>query len=329
MSSRPLDAISEQAVDWMVAVHARTPDDALLQRLAHWLQQDPAHQQAWERLQRRLGRPLATLRALEQRAPGQAAEARQVLLQPTHSRREVLAALASVGLLGGALWGAWRSDTAQNWRADLHTGSGERRSFTLADGSRLSLNSASAVDLHFDAGQRLLVLRRGELLIQVAADPRRPLRVRTAQGQVQALGTRFLVSQEHTATRVVVLEHSVRTSLPDGRWLDLQQGQAALLRSNAIEPLKDDQQQRAAWVEGRLEVLDEPLHAVIDALRPYQRGYVRVAPAIRALRVQGVFPLDQPREALQALAETLPISIEHYGPWLTLIGPAHPQRTKS
>jgi len=329
VSRRRLDAISEQAIDWMVALNARTPDDALLQRLTHWLQQDPAHQQAWERLQRRLGRPVATLRALEQRAPGHAAEARQVLLQPTHSRREVLAALASVGLFGGALWGGWRSETTQNWLADLHTGSGERRSFTLADGSRLSLNSASAVDLHFDAGQRLLVLRRGELLIQVATDPHRPLRVRTAQGQVQALGTRFLVSQEDTATRVVVLEHSVRTSLPDGRWLDLQQGQAALLRSNAIEPLADDQQPRASWLNGRLEVLDEPLLGVIDALRPYLRGYVRVAPAIGNLRVQGVFPLDQPQQALQALAESLPISIEHYGPWLTLIGPAQARQNKS
>jgi len=329
MSATHLDPISEQAIDWMVALKAGTPDQALLQRLAHWLRQDPAHQRAWDRLQQRLGSPFAALHALDQRAPGQAAEARQLLLTPTHSRREVLGALAGMGVVAGALWSGWRSDSAQNWLADLHTASGERRSFTLADGSRLSLNSASAVDLHFDAGQRLLVLRRGELLIQVAADPRRPLRVRTAQVQVQALGTRFLVSQEHTATRVVVLEHSVRTSLPDGRWLDLQQGQAALLRSNAIEPLKDDQQQRAAWVEGRLEVLDEPLHAVIDALRPYQRGYVRVAPAIRALRVQGVFPLDQPREALQALAETLPVSIEHYGPWLTLIGPAHPRPTKS
>jgi hypothetical protein len=81
------------------------------------------------------------------------------------------------------------------------TASGQRRSFTLDDGSRLGLNSHSAVDLLFDADQRLLVLRRGELLIQVAPDPHRPLRVRTAQGQVQALGTRFLVSQERLNPR--------------------------------------------------------------------------------------------------------------------------------
>ncbi|AMK30593.1 anti-FecI sigma factor FecR [Pseudomonas putida] len=321
MSARSLDPIGEQAIDWMVALNARAPDDALLRQLEQWLRQDPAHQQAWDRLQQRLGKPCAALRALEQRAPGQAAEARRVLLQPSHSRREVLGALASLGLLGGALWGGWRSDATQGWLADLHTASGERRSFTLVDGSRLSLNSVSAVDLRFDASQRLVLLRHGELVIQVAADAARPLRVRTAQGQVQALGTRFLIRQEDTATRVVVLEHSVRLSLPDGRWQDLQQGQAALLRSNGIERLGSEQQQRAAWVEGRLEVLDEPLHVVVDALRPYQRGYMRLAPAVRDLRVQGVFPLDQPQQALSALAETLPVSIEHFGPWLTLIGP--------
>ncbi|CAI3800359.1 Protein FecR [Pseudomonas sp. MM221] len=319
MSRPALDPVSEQAIDWMVELRAATPDPALLQRVRLWLQQDPAHQQAWNRLEQRLGHPLAALHALDQRAPGQAAEARRLLMQPTRSRRDVLGAMASLGLFGATLWGGWRSDTTQGWLADLHTGRGERRSFTLADGSRLSLNSASAVDVQFDAGQRLLVLRHGELLIQVARDPLRPLRVRTAQGQVQALGTRFLVSQEQDATRVVVLQHSVRASLADGQSAELQQGQAALLRDSTIERLTGEQQQRAAWLEGRLEVLDEPLYRVVDALRPYQRGYIRLSPAARDLRVQGVFPLDQPQQALKALAEALPISVERYGPWLMLI----------
>jgi transmembrane sensor len=321
MSARTLDSISEQAIDWMVELNARSPDAALLLRLQQWLEQDPRHQQAWDRLQQRLAGPCAALRTLDQRAPGQASAARSLLLQPTQSRREVLRGLAGLGLLGGGLWAGWRSDTAQDWMADLHTGAGERRSFILDDGSRLSLNSASAVDLLFDAEQRLLVLRHGELVIQVAPDPKRPLRVRTAQGQVQALGTRFLVSQELDATRVVVLEHSVRASLVDGRQLDVQQGQAALLRATGIEPLASEQQQRAAWLDGRLEVLDEPLQAVVDALRPYQRGYIRVAPDIATLRVQGVFTLDQPQQALAALSEALPIEVKRYGPWLTLIGP--------
>jgi transmembrane sensor len=203
--------------------------------------------------------------------------------------------------------------------ADLHTGRGQREQFNLADGSRLSLNADSAVDLQFDDQQRLVILRRGELIIQVAADPRRPLRVRTAQGEVRALGTRFLVAQEQQATRVVVLEHSVRASLFAGSELDLQEGQAALLYAGRIEPLTSDQRHRADWLRGRLNVLDDPLEKVVDALRPYSRGFVRVAPEVRGLRVQGVFPLNDPERTLSALAETLPIRVDHYSPWLTLI----------
>ncbi|WP_313519340.1 FecR domain-containing protein, partial [Pseudomonas sp.] len=83
----------------------------------------------------------------------------------------------------------------------------------------------------------LLLLRRGELLVQVAADAARPFHVRSAEGDVRALGTRFLVRQEDDATRVVVLQHSVRASLDDGSTRDLLEGQAALLRERGIELL--------------------------------------------------------------------------------------------
>jgi transmembrane sensor len=58
---------------------------------------------------------------------------------------------------------------------------------------------------------------------------------------------------------------------------------------------------------------------VVEALRPYCRGFVRVAPDVRSLRVQGVFPLDDPERTFNALAETLPIRVDRYSPWLTLI----------
>jgi len=42
---------------------------------------------------------------------------------------------------------------------------------------------------------------------------------------------------------------------------------------------------------------------------------------VRHRRGQGVFPLTAPQRSFGALAETLPIEVRHYGPWLTLIGP--------
>jgi len=319
MSKLRLDPVSEQAIDWMVKLRAGTPDAALQTRFNAWLAMDPAHLQAWTTLQERLGASFNTVRALDRRVPGQAGEARQILLQPQGSRRDALRVIAGLGLLGGGLWLCARSPLGDSLLADLSTGRGQRQGYNLADGSRLNLNANSAVDLRFDDQQRLVVLRHGELVIQVAPDPQRPLRVRTAQGQVQALGTRFLVAQEQDATRVVVLQHSVQLRLPDGTTRDLQEGQSALLATGRITPTAGDQRGRADWLVGRLNVLDEPLEQVVEALRPYQRGFIRIAPQVRHLRVQGVFPLDDPARTLAALAETLPIQVDSYSPWLTLI----------
>jgi transmembrane sensor len=320
MSKTRLDPVSEQAIDWMVKLRAGTPDAAMQERFNAWLTMDRAHSQAWAKLQERVGGSFNTVRALDRRLPGQAGEARQVLLQTQGSRRDALRVIAGLGLLGGGVLLGARTQLGDTLLADLHTGRGQRQNFNLADGSRLSLNANSAVDLRFDDKQRLVILRHGELVIEVAPDPRRPLRVRTAEGEVRALGTRFLVAQEQDATRLVVLQHSVEARLFDGTVQVVQEGQSALLHARQIALVSGDQHQRADWLNGRLNVLDDSLEQVVDALRPYSRGFVRVAPEVRGLRVQGVFPLDDPARAFSALAETLPIRVDRYSPWLTLIG---------
>ncbi|MBK4993741.1 FecR family protein [Pseudomonas sp. S37] len=314
MSRNVLGPAAEQAIAWMVRL--RSGRDAARQQaqFQQWLAQDPANALAWEQMQRGLGNHYEVVR----RAP---AALRDTLLQPEVGRRDVLRGLAGLGMLGSGLWFAARSDSGRALTADLRTGTGERRSLRLADGSRLTLNAGSAVDLDFTGGRRLLRLYRGGLVVQVAADPARPFIVRSEQGDARALGTRFLVEQLVDATRVVVLEHAVRTSLFSGAVLDLAQGQAALLHSGHIELLAAGQGYRADWLEGRLSVLDEPLAAVVDALRPYRSGLIRVSPQVRHLRVQGVFPLDDSERTLAALEETMPIRIARYGGWLTLIEP--------
>jgi transmembrane sensor len=319
MSKRRIDPVTEQAIDWMVKLRAGTPDARLQERFNAWLLMDRAHRQAWDTLQERLGDTFKPFRTLDQRLPGQAGEARQVLLKPQASRRDALRVIAGLGLLGGGLLLGSKTQLGESLLADLHTARGQRQNFNLADGSRLSLNAESAVDLRFNDRQRVVILRRGELVIDVAPDANRPLIVRTAEGEMRALGTRFLVAQEADASRLVVLQHSVEARLFDGTTQVVKEGQAALLSTRNITLASDDERGRAEWLNGRLNVLDESLEQVIDALRPYHRGFLRVAPEVRGLRVQGVFPLDAPDRTLDALAETLPIRINRYSPWLTMI----------
>ncbi|MDP1051476.1 FecR family protein, partial [Klebsiella quasipneumoniae] len=83
---------------------------------------------------------------------------------------------------------------------------GEIRHVTLSDGTRLDLNSDSAVGLRFSATERRIRLIRGEILLTSGHDPHRPLIVETAAGDVQALGTRFAVRELNDGSRVDLYE---------------------------------------------------------------------------------------------------------------------------
>ncbi|HMN79021.1 MAG TPA: FecR domain-containing protein, partial [Burkholderiaceae bacterium] len=170
----------------------------------------------------------------------------------------------------------------------------------------------------FDGGQRLIRLRAGRLAVRVARDGR-PFIVETAQGRVQALGTRFTVAQLAGRSEVTVLEHSVRVTVTGGLDRALASGEGAVFDGDRIELLPRDARARSAWTDGVLDVRDEPLAAVIDALRPYQHGLIRISPEAGRLRVFGVFPLDRPEQVLQDLVDTQPIRVRRWGRWVTLI----------
>ena len=62
---------------------------------------------------------------------------------------------------------------------------GERHHQRLADGSDLTLNAESALDVHFSGSHRLLSLARGDIFVRTAADAppdAGPFRVDTVHG---------------------------------------------------------------------------------------------------------------------------------------------------
>ncbi len=285
-----------------------------------WRAADARHDQAWLLLQRKVEAPYAALRTVDHRQPGQAVEARKVLLAPP--RRHFLRGLAVALPVGGALLLADRLRPLGAWTADIATGTGERRTLRLEDGSVLTLNARAMLDIDFRDDARRLVLREGEILVEVAADAQRPFTVVTAQGSVRALGTRFLVRQEDGHTRATVLAHSVALQVRGGVTAVLQEGEGALFDAEQVFRLPASQRSSDAWTRGLLEVNRQPLSFVVGELQRYRNGLLRVSPEVANVPVQGVFPLSDVDRALAALAETLPIRVTRYGPWLTLIGPA-------
>lgn len=329
LDTAPLDDATEAAIGWMVTLHSGSASASERSRFAQWLEAHPRHREAWAQLQSPLDQMRAPLRATPQASAPTAgrllgdtlarAEAR------TRQRRNLLrGALGVGGMATGAALIASRYTPVTQWTADLRTGTGERRDVTLPDGSVLTLDARSAADLHFAPGHRTVTLRQGALIAQAApatnVDGGAPFIVRTAHGQVQALGTRFVVRQEATHTLVGMLEHSVEITTQQGERLRLQEGQSARFDPDRVTPVPDAPDATSAWQRGMLEAHDQPLGDVVQALRAYRPGFIRVAPRAAALHVYGTYALDDTDRALAALAETLPVDVHVYQRgWLVVI----------
>ncbi|QLF92879.1 FecR domain-containing protein [Pseudomonas sp. ABC1] len=316
-----LDPAGESAIDWMLRLGSGTASAEDQRAFEQWLSANPGHRAAWERLQGGLAPAVERLTNAESHLPGQLQAATRLLRQSSlsASRRKLLRDGGALALLLGAsgLLVTQRDRPLNGLLADLSSRTGERKRLRLDDGSQLTLDARTVVDLAFDRQRRLLRLRQGALLIDVARDTTRPLIVETAEGLVRALGTCFSVRQAPGHSLVEVQRHSVEITTRNGQRAVLASGQALDFESDRLTPLGASAR-LSAWVDGQLEVSDQPLAQVIDSLRPYHRGLLRLSPTAADLRVFGVFPLDDVPRSLQALQDILPIQVRHYGP-LTLI----------
>lgn len=107
-------------------------------------------------------------------------------------------------------------DTAKQGQL-LTTGPREKRRVTLPDGSVLSINELSKVEV---IGRRRIKLLQGEVFVEVVPLAPTPLRprsaerfvVETARREVTALGTKFVVKAQGEATNVVVTQGKVAVS---------------------------------------------------------------------------------------------------------------------
>ncbi|WP_448681726.1 FecR domain-containing protein [Pseudomonas nicosulfuronedens] len=305
------EAISE-AARWYARLADESPAASDQQAWQRWLAADPIHQQAWQRIE--------SVNLQMGRVPGRLAAA--TLASVGHSRRQVLRGVVMLASLGGLATLGWRSDTRQRFTAGYKTAVGERRAFTLADGSQMLLNTDSAVDVHFDANQRLIILRAGEVLVSTASDALgRPLRVQSPDASVRALGTRFTVRSWSGGTEVAVLEKTVEVSVPrQSTKLRLEAGQHAHIAAGVIGPAQANNASVGAWEKGSLVAIDRPLGELLEELGRYRHGWLRCDPRISGLRISGAFPVDDTDLALRALELSFPVAVVYRtGYWVTVV----------
>lgn len=89
---------------------------------------------------------------------------------------------------------------------------GKRTTLTLADGSKVWLNSGSVIEFpaQFTGKNREIRLASGEMYIEVTPDKKRPFYVHTAEFKVKVYGTAFnLSAYENNPSSVVLVKGSV------------------------------------------------------------------------------------------------------------------------
>ena len=240
-------------------------------------------------------------------------------------RRAAVARLAALLAVAPAGWLGWRLAQEQGWTADLRTATGEQRTVTLADGSRLLLDTGTAVDIEFDSSQRLLHLRQGAISLQTAPDPggaHRPLVVHTALGRLRALGTRFTVRLDGAVALLAVTEGAVEVT-PRGASapaLVVPAGRQTVVTGQGAGPLRPVAPQDHAWVHGMLMADAMPLAEVCAQLARYRPGLLHCAPEVARRKVSGAYPLADTDRALAMLADTHALQIHRRwgGYWVTV-----------
>lgn len=314
--SRALDLKTlEAAATWYVQLNDGVADAARTRDWQTWLAASPAHAEAWGRVEK--------LQQQWAMVPRQAALSSLGAVQA--QRREVLKVLGMLLAVGGGTWLASEQVPYRAMLAQQRTGTGERRSLRLEDGSQLELNVDTALDVRFDAQVRAIQLLRGEILVSTASDPaRRPFIVHTDHGSLRALGTRFSVRQLPEQTLVGVLQSAVeiRPQHHLDQVLRLDAGQQAGFDRDTIASPRPLPADSTAWVQGMLSVNDWHLGAFIDELGRYRAGVLRCAPAIRGMSISGSFRIDDTDIALANLPKSLPVKVRYLSRYWVSVEPA-------
>lgn len=319
------DAMLEAATAWLM--RRREPDGDAADEVAYadWLAADARHPHAMAeaaRLWDMLALP-AAIQAERRDRPTLPRRTGAVRRPGIHPLRRVRTWAAAAGfVLAVAATAVWWPEIRDDLRADHRTAAGERRTVELAEGSRIALNTGTALAVDVGGGGRVVRLFRGEAFFDVARDPARPFRVELPAGSVEVLGTRFNVRIEGRSATVSVLEGRVAARPSDGvAGRPIGAGEQVVVTSAAAtSPAAVDVEAAAAWRRGRLVFYRAPLAEVVAELGRYRDGHVvLLGRDLGGKRVTGAFDTARPDAALDIVAATLGITVTRLPFGLTLL----------
>lgn len=220
-------------------------------------------------------------------------------------RRQRAAGGAAAVALVAAIWAtdpAWQTE-------DISAAVGQRASYSLADGSRIDLNTGTVLQVETRLRSRRMVLRQGEALFTVA-HTWRPFIVQAGDTSIRDIGTAFNVRLDGRSAVVTVVDGVVEVTAGASRSV-LVAPHAVRSQGQHITPLpRSNPGQVTAWQTGRIVFDGTPLADAVADIQRHRTAPIHVADAQAAqLRISGVYDLQGIESLIDALPASLPVEV--------------------
>ena len=310
------EAIRQAAVRWYMRMREAAPDAPERTTFEVWLMTDRRHQAAYQMVESTMEDFSSTERL---KALSSAMSQKQYFEQS--ARRKKLSKLGSglaVMLLCVGLGFFGRSQYAQ-WQAlplstQVHTTSVAQLSKqTLADGSVITANANTTMEIVYYRHQRLIKLSRGEAIFEVTKDTQRPFVVETPQAKVTVLGTRFAVNQLSKKVRISVDHGRVQVERADGseQTLILHNGEVAEIEQAAApHKVNRNAADSFSFISGRIVFDRADMFEVADTLSRYRNPPVHAAFAVEAPKVNAVLKISELERFISTLSQSVPVTVK-------------------
>ncbi|MCB1674665.1 MAG: FecR domain-containing protein [Halioglobus sp.] len=214
--------ITAEACAWIAQLETGELTAADREAFGEWVGRSPRHAAEIRRLAR-LSLDLNVLTDMAEPLREAARQQREVTAPAKRKTRFGAARLAACAALVLAvaatalLLSPWYRPIGEPMVAA--TALGEHREIALADGTLVTLNTDSRLEVAYDRRERKVRLLRGEAYFEVAKSRRWPFVVYAGDNTVRAVGTAFAVSLLNQQTHVTVTEGRVElaevNALPD------------------------------------------------------------------------------------------------------------------
>ena len=314
------NAVADQAADWFVQNRGGPLDDKRSAAFMGWLKASPLHVEEYLGIAL-LARDLVAATddpglVLEPLLSAARAEADNIvaldrrppepIARVTHRRARVawpraLAAAAALVFVGSTVLWATRDGERFGIPLTYRTAHGEQSLRRLPDGSVLHLNTDSEVTVRYARGERLIDIKRGQALFEVAHDRERRFRVTAGDAGVVALGTAFDVYRKAGSVTVTVVGGVVAVYAGSPPPLM----PAGVLPPSALQVVADCQvdvtgqigaarrvnaRLMTAWLQQQISFDQKPLGEVAAEFNRYGPIALEIDDAaLRAVPISGVF----------------------------------------